>query len=331
MKAVVYDRYGSVDVLKFRDLPAPEPAPREILIRVRASSVTTADWRLRASAFPGGLWVIGRLMFGLFAPRNRILGGDVAGEIAALGQLVEGWSVGDAVFGHVGLGGHSGYVAVAGDGPIVPKPEALSFEAAAALPFGALAALVFLRDFGKLARGQRVLILGASGTVGVYAVQIAKAMGAHVTGVASGGNADLVRDLGADAFIDYRAADVTTGEARYDLVFDTFGAVTFRDARRVLTAEGVFLPLNYSLGAAIWTLVAGWTRRQKMIIAVNPDRREDLELLMEMIADGTLRPVIDRCFPLDEIRAAYAHVEGRRKRGSVVLQMPDDAAEPGPS
>ena len=321
MKAFVYDRYGPPDVLRCVELPTPEPGPGEILIRVCATSVTTADWRLRASAFPGLMWVIGRLMFGLFKPRNKVLGGDFAGDVVAIGPGVEGFSIGDAVFGHIGKGGYAEFAIAKTDDAIVPKPEALTYAEVAAVPFGALAALVFLRDLAKFTSRQKILIIGASGNVGVYAVQIAKALGAHVTGVASGQNADLLRALGADEFVDYERRDPRLLNDRYDLVFDTFGAFSFADARRVLKPRGLFLPLNFGLSDVLKTLVFGWVRAQKMITAVNNDTREDLEVVVDLISKAQLRPVIDHLFPFDQLVSAHRHVEARRRSGSVVIQL----------
>ncbi|MEM1163777.1 MAG: NAD(P)-dependent alcohol dehydrogenase, partial [Pseudomonadota bacterium] len=294
MKAFFYDRYGPPEVLRRVELPVPEPGPGEMLVRVRAASVTTADWRLRASAFPGLMWLIGRLMFGLFKPRNKILGGDVAGDVAAVGPGVEGIAIGDPVFGHVGKGGYAEFAIAKADGAIVPMPESLTYAEAAALPFGAIAALVFLRDFATLSNGQRVLIIGASGNVGVYAVQIAKAFGAHVTAVASRQNADLVRSLGADGFVDYEHRDPKMLDDRFDLVFDAFGAFSFADARYVLKPRGLFLPLNFGLGDVLKNLVLGWTRTRKMITKVSGDGREDLEAVVNLVRMTQLRPVIDQ-------------------------------------
>ena len=321
MKAFVYDRYGPPDVLRCVELPTPEPGPGEVLIRVRATSVTTADWRLRASAFPGSMWLIGRLMFGLFKPRNKVLGGDVAGDVVALGPDVESFAIGDPVFGHVGKGGYAEFAIAKADGAIVPKPESLTYVEAAALPFGALAALVFLRDFAKLSNFQKVLITGASGNVGVYAVQIAKVLGAHVTAIASGQNADLVRSLGADDFVDYEHRDPKLLDDRFDLVFDTYGAFSFADARRVLKPRGLFLPLNFGLIHALKNLIFGWARTQKMITGVNNDTRKDLETVVDLLENTQLQPVINQVFPFDQLVSAHEYVEARRRSGCVVIDL----------
>lgn len=319
MKASVYDRYGPPDVLRIEDVAQPVAGPGEVLVRVRAAAVTTADWRMRAAAYPGILWLPGRLMTGFLRPKHRILGTDFAGEVAALGAGAGRFAPGQRVFGFSGRGAHAEYLAMPEAGAIVATPEGLADDEAAALPFGALTALVFLRDFAGLAAGQKVLILGASGGVGCYAVQIAKAIGAEVTGVASEGNLDLVRSLGAAHVIDYRVEDATAAAERYDLVFDTVGAVDFGRAKRVLTPDGLFLPLNFGGREIAQALRARITGGPRIRIAVSGDTAADLEVLKEMVAAGTLRPVIDRRYPLARIAEAHAHVETRRRRGAVVI------------
>ncbi|WP_347312742.1 NAD(P)-dependent alcohol dehydrogenase [Defluviimonas sp. SAOS-178_SWC] len=321
MKAIVYDRYGPPEVLHEADLPQPEPGPGEVLVRVRASSVTTADWRMRAAAYPGILWLPGRLMTGLTRPRNRVLGVEFAGEVAALGEGVSAPVQGTRVFGFSGKGAHAQYLVMPADGPIVETPATLSNEEAAALPFGALSALVFLRDFARIQPGQSVAVVGASGGVGIYAVQIARAMGATVTGIASGANRDLVLGLGAVQFIDYRAEDFTEGSVRYDLVFDAVGAVDFARARRVLKPGGLFLPLNFGfreMMQALWAKIAGGPRLK---IGTSGDTAADLDVLKGMISEGKLRPMIDRTYPLEDIVEAHRYVEARHRQGAVVISV----------
>ncbi len=319
MKAVVYDRYGPPEVLRQSEVAKPTIGESYILVRVRASAVTTADWRIRAAAFPGVLWLPGRLMFGLFRPRNRVLGTDFAGEVVETGPSVTRFRPGDRVFGFAGKGAHAEFVAVPETGAVVATPEALSDEEAAALPFGGLSALVFLRDFAGLKAGQRVAIVGASGNVGSYAVQIAKALGAEVTGVASGRNAELVRSLGADRFVDYTRDDVTAEDSRYDVIFDTVGATDFVRARRALTPNGLFLPLNFGLREMLQALRSKIFGGPRVVTAVSGDTWEDLESLVAMVSEGALRPVVDSHYPLERITDAYRRVEGRHRRGAVVL------------
>lgn len=328
MKAAIYTTYGNADTVRIADIPTPVPGPGEVLLRVRASTVTTADWRLRASAFPGILWLPGRLMAGLFAPKNPILGMDVAGEVVAVGRAVTRFVPGQRVFGFAGGGAHAEFVTLPEKAALIPTPDNLSDDQAAALPFGALAALVFLRDVARLQAGQRVLIVGASGGVGAYAVQIAKALGAHVTGVASAGNAGFMRDLGADAVLDYRKQDPAEADPLYDLVFDTVGATRYARMRRALTPQGLFLPLNFA-GRELWDLLWSSIRGgPRIVLHVSGDRAEDLETLVQMHKAGQVRPVIDRRFALDDIRDAHAHVEQRHRRGAVIVDvaLQDDVA-----
>ena len=294
MKAAVYERYGPPEVVEVKDIPRPDPAADEVLVKVAATTVTTADWRLRASEFPGGLWLVGRLVAGVFAPRKPVLGSEFAGTIAAVGSDVTDFDVGAPVFGFAGAGAHAEYLTMKAKGAITQIPDGLAPAEAAALPFGALAALVFLRDIAQLKTGQSILILGASGNVGVYAVQIAKAMEAMVTAVASEANHDLLTDLGADEVIDYRTRDPFAGEARYDIVMDPAGFSTFKTARKVLTPNGVYVPLNFGIGDVVRAMVSRWTGGQTMRIGVNGDTREDLDRICEMVARGQLRPVVDR-------------------------------------
>lgn len=256
-----------------------------------------------------------------FEPRNKVLGIDVAGDVAAVGSSVKGFRVGDAVFGHIGKGGHAEYAVAKEDAALILKPPELTYPQAAALPFGALCALVFLRDFAKLKPDQRILIFGASGNVGVYATQIAKAFEAHVTAVSSGPNADLAYQLRADAFVDYKKVDLTSLTENFDIIFDTYGAVSFAQARNILSDAGLFLPLNFSLGEALANLAIGWMHKQRMVTAVNGDTREDMQELNLLFQQGKLRPVVDKVYRFDEIQNAYRHVEGRNRKGGIVIQI----------
>ncbi|WP_068114523.1 NAD(P)-dependent alcohol dehydrogenase [Tropicimonas marinistellae] len=325
MKAIKYDQYGPASVLDLREVPRPEPGRGELLVRVAASAVTTADWRLRASAFPGGLWLPGRLMTGLRRPRKNILGGAFAGEVVALGEgaETEGFSVGDPVFGFSGFGAHAEYLAMPASGAVVKRPEALSPAEAASLPFGGLSALVFLRDVAKVQPGHRVLIVGATGAVGALAVQIARALGAEVTGVSSTPNLGLARELGAQHVIDYRTESIAETGRRFDVVFDTVGALDFAAARGVLAAGGVFAPLNFGLREMAQALFNPLRRDARLALAVSGDRKADLEELAGLVASGNLRPVVDQVYPLAEARAAHLAVESRHRRGTVLLAMPD--------
>jgi NADPH:quinone reductase-like Zn-dependent oxidoreductase len=315
MKAVTYRRYGPPSVLSVSSVPMPEPGAGQVLVRVHAASVTTADWRLRAAAFPGVMQVPGRLMFGLCGPRNPVLGSDFAGVVQAVAPDVTMFKPGDRVLGF-GRSAHAEYLTIDQAGAVAHLPPTLSFEQGAALPFGGLAALVFLRDYGRVQPGQKVLVIGGSGGVGAYAVQIAQALGAQVTAVASASSQELLQQLGAAHQRDYRAEpSVQTGDA-FDVILDTVGAVDFRTARRGLAANGVFLPLNFGLREMLQAMVSKQIR-----IGVNPDTRADLESLLAMIDMGTLRPVIDRAYPLEHAAQAHAYVQTRHRKGAVILTV----------
>lgn len=326
MKAAIYEKYGSADVLEIRDVARPEIKDNEVLVKVFATSVTTADWRLRASAFPGILWLPGRLMVGLFAPKKKVLGAEFSGRVVSVGDKVTRFKLGDPVFGFSGDGAHAEYLAIAEDGPVVAKPEAVGYDEAASVPFGAVSALVFLRDFAKIQPGHKVLIAGASGGVGVYAVQLAKHLGAEVTAVTSTRNVDLVRALGADHVIDYTQEDFTAGAASYDIVLDTAGTTSFAKARRVLRKTGVFVPLEFGATEIRQSLVTRMTAGPRVVIGVSGDSASDLAYLADLLARGAIRPVIDSHYPLTRIADAHRRVESRHKTGSVVITV--DAAEP---
>lgn len=325
MKAAIYTEYGGPEVVRIAEIARPVPGRGEMLIRVGAAGVTTADWRLRAAAFPGAISVVaGRLMFGLFRPRQPVLGGDYAGTVEALGEGVIGFAVGDRVFGFQFRGAHAEYRVVKASGAVVRTPETLSDPQAAALPFGGLGALEFLDRFARVQPGERVLIVGASGGVGAYAVQVARALGAVVTGVASGGNRRLVEGLGADHFVDYRAFDLACLAGPCDVIFDTVGVLDYPRAAPILANGGRFVPLNFAFGD-VWKGLRAGRRGHRQVLKVNSDTREAMERLVAMIAAGQLRPVVDTIYPFAEIRAAYVKVETRHRRGAVVLQI----AEPG--
>lgn len=326
MRAAVADRYGPPEVVQIRDMPRPAAKPGEVLVRVEAAAVTTADWRIRASAFPGGLWLAGRLMMGLSKPRNPVLGNAFAGVIEEIGAGVTEFAVGTAVYGFAPTGAHADYLTMPASGAIAPTPTGLGPEDAAALPFGAASALEFLRDVADVKPGQNILVFGASGGVGSYAVQIAKALGADVTAVASGANEGLVRSLGADRFVDYQTTNPATDTARYDIVLDTAGVTDFKTVKHLLKKDGAFVPLNFSLGDTFRALRSKLGAGPVMKIAVSGDTRAHLDTLSEMVDRQEVRPVIDQVLPLGAIRQAYARVESRHAAGTVVL-----ALAPGPA
>lgn len=326
MKAAYQTAYGPSEKVRIRNVPRPDIGANDLLVQVFASTVTTADWRLRASAFPSPMmWLPARLMFGLFRPKVRTGGMEFAGRVVAKGEGVTQFKGGDAVFGMVSGGAHAEYLVVAQGGVVTAKPENVGFDQAAAVPFGALCALVFLRDFAKLRPGQKVLIHGASGGVGVFAVQLAKHFGAEVTAVASAENVDLLLGLGADHAIDYRTTDFTKGAARYDLVFDTVGKTRYRDVKSVLTATGIYLPLEFGLPEIAQSLLTAKSKGKRVMIGVSGDNREDLIYLADLLARGVIRSVIDSHYTLDSIAEAHRRVETRHKRGSVVVAITPEA------
>ena len=323
MKAAVYHRYGPPQVVKIAEVPTPAPAANEVLVRIHATTVNSADWRLRSAQVPRGFGLIIRLVFGITGPRQPILGTELSGVIAAVGTDVTQFQPGDAVFAFPGakLRCHAEYRAMPATGNILAKPEALTFEQAAALSFGGTTALFFLRDQAKLKPGERVLILGASGTVGSAAVQIAKIMGAHVTAVCSGPNLELVQRLGADAVIDYTAQDFTRLAQTYHVIMDCVGATTYKACSSALAKNGRFLAVAGGLPELLGTL---WPRKHghKIKAGSGPEKLSDLVLLADWARAGIFRPLIDSTFRFDQIVAAHARVDSGHKRGSVVVTMP---------
>ncbi|PWR01557.1 NAD(P)-dependent alcohol dehydrogenase [Meridianimarinicoccus roseus] len=332
MKAALYRRYGPASVVTVGEMPTPEAGPNDVLIAVEASAVTTADWRFRASAFPGGMWLLGRLMAGLRGPRQPVLGRDFAGRIVAVGEEVTQWRVGQRVFGvSPGMGAHAEMLALPESAPMVELPDGADPAEAAALPFGAMSALSFLRDIAALQPGERVLITGASGGVGAYAVQIARHLGAEVTAAAGPGRAALLHGLGAARVADYTAGPVARRGDGYDVILDTVGSLGFAQARGALAPRGRFVPLEFSLGDVGRALAARLRGGQRMLLGIAPDRREDLIAVADLWQAGALRPVIDARMPLAQIADAHARVEGRHKTGSLVIEIAGTAPTAAPA
>ena len=333
MKAVVYQEYGSADVLELEDIERPGYADDEVLVRVRAASVNPYDWH-----YLTGKPFLSRVTFGLRKPRNDRLGADLAGEVAAVGPGVTRFRPGDGIFGEVNgespghpileLGSLAEYVAVAEDW-LARKPPNVTFEEAAAVPLAATAALQGLRDYGGVGPGDEVLINGASGGVGTFAVQIAKAMGAAVTGVCSTRNVEMVRSIGADHVIDYTTTDFTRSGLLYDLILDNVGNRSLAAYRRVLKPKGMYLasygrPDNSWLGplaTIAWMWVYNLAVRQDFVFLNQHRKRRDIEALRELLESGQVRPVIDRTFPLSEAAAAINHLEAGHARGKVVVTV----------
>lgn len=317
MKAIVYEKYGSPEVLELKEIDKPTVKDDEVLVEVHASALTPMDWH-----FMSGTPFMARLMAGLFGPKNKVLGTQFAGQVEAVGGSVTRFKSGDEVFGmSTNCGGFAEYVCIA-EGEAYPKPTGMSFEEAAAAFFSAITALICLRGSGKLESGQNVLINGASGGVGTLAVQIAKSLDAQVTGVCSTRNLDLVRSLGADQVIDYTQVDFTQSEARYDLIFDAAGKRSFSDCRRVLAPQGIYVTTEFSPALAIQGKWVSLTGDQKMIpmvpAAPNPEIKE---LFEQLLASGNLKPIIDCSYPLRETREAFRYFEKGKVQGRVVITI----------
>ena len=323
MKAIVYSDYGGPDVLRLVDVDPPVPADDEILVKVHAASVNPADWHFtRGTPYPI------RFGSGLEKPKSpRRLGLDYAGTVEARGRTVTRFNVGDAVFG-AGSGSLAEYLTVKADRAAALKPANVSFDQAASVAVAGVTALQALRDKAQVQRGQKVLINGASGGVGTFAVQLAKAFGAEVTGVQSTRNLEMVRSLGADHVIDYTTDDFTTAGERYDVVLDNVGNRSVSEVRRVLEPRGIYFPNGgggpdapVPLGRMIRLLAMSPFIGQKIRFFVASPNRADLETLAGLMAAGAVTPVIDRCYPLSEAAEAMRHLESGHARGKVVVTI----------
>lgn len=322
MKAAVYTRYGSPEVVSLAEVPRPELPADGVVVRVRATSVSSGDARLRSANVPRGFGLLVRLGFGVFGPRQRVLGTEVAGEVVEVGANSR-FAVGDRVVAMPGaaLGGHAEYVAIPNGGAIATLPPGLSYEQGAALAFGGTTALYYLRDKAKLCAGERVLVNGASGAVGSAAVQLAKHFGARVTAVCSGENADLVTTLGAERVIDHTRQDFTTLGDRFHVVMDTVGNCSFARCAATLTDDGRLLLVVGSLGQTLGALIKPTRAGKRVLAGVTPERAEDLSLLAQLAESGAHRPLIDSTFPFERIVEAHARVDTGRKRGNVVVTL----------
>ena len=323
MKAVIYTKYGPPDVLKLVDTPTPSPNDTEVLVKIMATSVTPVD-----VAFRSGNPKIARLFTGLFKPKNPVLGTELSGAIEAVGKNVSRFSPGDRVFAAApgGFGAHAQYICMAQDAAIVKIPNRLDFEEAAVIGNGALTALPFLRDGAKLKRGQKILIIGASGSIGTAAVQLAAEMGAKVTGVCSTPNLEMVQDLGATQVIDYTQTDFRTSGQAYDVVFDTVGKSSFGQCCASLAKGGIFITTVPDPATLLSPLLRPFLRGKRAKMLATGLRKDatkimDMEALMALVVDRHLIMVIDRCYPLDQIATAHSYVEQGHKRGNLVINV----------
>jgi NADPH:quinone reductase-like Zn-dependent oxidoreductase len=317
VKAIAYYKYGSPDVLEFKELEKPSPKDNEVLIKVHAASSNPLDWH-----FMRGAPFLARLAGGLFKPKNTKLGADLAGRIEAVGRNVTEFQPGDEVFGEIspaGLGAFGEY-ACSSEELLVLKPANLSFEAAAAVPVAAFTALQGLRDKGQIQKGQKVLINGASGGVGTFAVQIAKSYGTEVTGVCSTRNLEMVRSIGADHVIDYTKTDFTKNGQYYDLIFDTVGNRSVADLRRALSPHGICSIAGFTTMSHLFEVLLLGGRKIGMMETAQANKK-DLLIIKELLETGKIIPVIDRTYSLSETAEAIRYLETGRARGKVVINV----------
>lgn len=304
MRAAVYQKYGPPEVLQLKNVDKPKPKDEEILVKIHAATVTSGDVRLRSSDFPPLFWLPARLLFGLFKPKKSILGHELAGVVEEIGSKVTKFKVGESVFGTTTMlntGSYAEYVCLPQqwkNGVIALKPANLSYQEAAALPIGAMTA-IFLLEKASISKAQKVLVYGASGSVGSYAVQVANQKGASVTAVCSTSNFEMVQSLGATSMIDYKKNDYSEGAEKFDIIFDAVGKTTKSKAKKVLNPGGTFITV-------------------KML---TKEKSEHIKLIKEMAENGTLKPFIDKTFSISEIVNAHEYVDKGRKRGNVVIEI----------
>jgi len=317
MKAVVYEKYGSPDVLELREIAKPSVADDEVLVKVHAASIQQTDINFRT-----GTPFLARVLAGLFKPRNQILGCDYSGTVEATGKNVDEYSIGDEVYGQLNkrTGTHAEYVSVSMK-EISPKPKNLNFVEAASVGVAGTMALQCLRDHGEIQQGQKVLVNGASGGIGTFAVQIAKSYGTEVTGVCSTANLEMVKSIGADHVIDYTKEDFTERVDEYDIIFDAVRKNTYANCKNALTQKGIYVTTEFGPTIMLQMKMNSNPNGKRMVgMLLNVDP-QDLVVLTELIEAGKIKPVIDRTYPLEEIADAHRYVEKGHAKGKVIMKM----------
>jgi NADPH:quinone reductase-like Zn-dependent oxidoreductase len=319
MKAITSRQYGSPSVIKIEDIDKPVPKENEILVKVSSAAVTSGDARIRGLNVPFGFKFITRLVFGFKKPKQPVLGVVFSGIIESIGKDVKEFDIGDEVFGASNkFGSHAEYLAVPESGAVTIKPVNISFDEAAAIPFGGLTSLKYLRDFGKIKNGQKILIVGASGALGVYGVQLAKFYGAEVTGVCSTPNVKLVKSLGADKVIDYTITDFTQNGETYDIIYDTVGKTTFSACKRSLHKKGRLLLAAAGMSQYFQVLFTS-VAHKKVVAGVAVFNKKDLNVIADLIESEKIKAVIGKRFPLEDAADAHAYVDTGHKVGSAVI------------
>ncbi|WP_299801300.1 NAD(P)-dependent alcohol dehydrogenase [uncultured Maribacter sp.] len=326
MKAVICTKYGDPEVLKLKEVAKSAPKANQVLIKIHATTVSAADSRVRSFNLPISIWLPARLMVGLRRPRKSILGMELSGEIEAIGKDVKLFKKGDKVFAATlqTFGAYAEYICLPEDGPIALNPINISFKEAAAIPIGARTAFHYIKTIGNVKPGQKVLIYGASGSVGTYAVQLAKYFGAEVTGVCSTSNLDLLKSLGADKVIDYKTIDYIKSFETYDIIFITVDKCPFMVCEKALSDKGIYLNVGRPMKSfqMIWTSL---TSRKRIIVGENsPETAEVLIKLKNLVEEGKLQVVIDRIYSIDKIVEAHRYADKGHKKGNVVITVSQD-------
>ena len=330
MKAIVFTEYGSPDVLKLQEVEKPTPKDNEVLIKVHATSVTFGDLLVRnlkaltpfKFSMPTPLWLPTRMLFGFSKPKKQILGAELSGTIEAIGKDVTRFKVGDEVFGYPGqdFGANAEYITMSEKGMVAIKPTNVTFEEATTIPYGAMTAMNVLKK-ANIQAGQKVLINGASGAIGSYAVQFAKSYGAEVTAICGSERHDFVKALGADHVIDYKKEDFTKNGKTYDVILDVPHTTTFGKSKKSLKRGGIYMLASFKTRQLVQMLWTKFFGNKRVICAMSMETQDTLIRVKELTENGTIKTIVDRCFPLEQTADAHRYVESGRKTGHVVVTM----------